>query len=360
MFAAFWDAKTARVLSTILVFLVVIAFLHVARSTLTLFLFAVLFAYFVDPVVSWFAKHLHGRINGIIATYALLGGVATALGFFFGPRIVEESKSLMASLPGFVDRMSTGEFIFRMSQRRGWSHDRAMQIQQFFMAHREQIINYAEGTAARLEAPLIHLWWLILIPILSVFFLKDARAMAFGVVQLGNDRKDKAMLYGIINDVNVMLGSYIRAQMTLAALTAVVLTLVLALLRVPYIFLFGPLAGVFEFIPVVGPAVACALIFGVAILAGYNHLLVLFLVLGSWRVIQDYVNAPRIMGKSLEISPLVEIFAVLAGGEIGGVIGALVSVPIVAILRIVWLRFSVMKNLSAPVTAVSPEAPVSG
>lgn len=360
MFSTFWDAKTARVLSTVLVFVVVLAFLHVARNTLTLFLFSVLFAYFVDPLVSLLARYLHGRTSGIIATYVLLCGLITGLGFLFGPHIVDESKSLMASIPAFVDRLSSGEFIFKMSQSRGISHERAVQIQHFFMRHREQIINYFEGIAASLQAPLTHIWWLVLIPILSLFFLKDARAMAFGVVRLGNDRKDKAILYGIIDDVNVMLGSYIRAQMILASLTAVVLTLVLGLLRVPYIFILGPLAGVFEFIPVVGPAIACALIFGLAILSGYKHLIILFLILGTWRVIQDYVNAPRIMGKSLEISPLVEIFAVLAGGEIGGVIGALVSVPVVAILRILWLRLSVMKDIEKPVTAVLPGSSSSG
>ena len=64
----------------------------------------------------------------------------------------------------------------------------------------------------------------------------------------------------------------------------------------------------------------------------------MIVLLGNWRLLQDYVNAPRIMGKSLEMEPLVQIFAVLAGGEIGGIVGALISVPVVAILRIVWRR----------------------
>ena len=137
-----------------------------------------------------------------------------------------------------------------------------------------------------------------------------------------------------------MLGSYIRAQLILALLTGVVLTGVLALMGLPDAFVLGPIAGLCEFIPVVGPAVASAIIFGFGILIGFPHLLLLFLFLGSWRIIQDYVSAPRIMGKSLEISPLAEIFGVLAGGEIGGVIGALVAVPILAILRILWRRLS--------------------
>jgi predicted PurR-regulated permease PerM len=133
-----------------------------------------------------------------------------------------------------------------------------------------------------------------------------------------------------------MLGSYIRAQLILAALTAIALTVVLGIMRVPYSFVLSPLAGVCEFVPVVGPAVACITIFGMAGIAGYTHLVWLFLVLGTWRVIQDYLNAPRIMGHSVRISPLVEIFCVLAGGDIGGVAGAMVAVPSLAILLIVW------------------------
>lgn len=360
MLTAVWDGKTARVLSTILVFIAVLAFLHYARNTLTLFLFSVLFAYFIDPLVSRLAKLLNGRVKAIIATYLLLGAVAAVLGVLLGPHIVDESKSLMTSVPAFVDRLSSGQFIFKVGQIHGWNYERAVAIQHFFLTHRDQIIAWVEGVMASLEEPLMHIWWIILIPILSVFFLKDARAMAFGLVRLGNDRKDKAVLYGIVSDVNVMLGSYIRAQMILAALTAVALSVVLGLMRTPYPFLLSPLAGVLEVIPVVGPAFASALIFGIALLAGYKHMVLLFLVLGGWRVIQDYVNAPRIMGKSVEISPLMEIFAVLAGGEIGGVIGALVSVPILATLRILWLRLSVMKNIEAPVTAVSPDSVPNG
>ena len=70
-------------------------------------------------------------------------------------------------------------------------------------------------------------------------------------------------------------------------------------------------------------------------------------------VVQYYVNAPRIMGKSLEISPLVQIFAVLAGGEIGGVVGALISVPAVATLRILWKRLTSEKGPDAPVAPIS-------
>lgn len=58
--------------------------------------------------------------------------------------------------------------------------------------------------------------------------------------------------------------------------------------------------------------------------------------LGVWRIVQDYVNAPRIMGRHTELHPLLALFAVLSGAEIGGVVGVYLSIPIIASLRIVW------------------------
>ena len=361
MFSTFWDAKTARVLFTLLTFVAFLAFLRGARDTLTLFLFAILFAYFVEPLVVFLQRPLRGRIKAIAATYLVLSGVACGLGFLLGPRVAEEGKALMTSLPALADHMTSGQFIFRVGRSQGWTQQRQMEIQQFFMSHRNTVLRYGEGWAGDLEAPLAHIWWLILIPILSLFFLKDGQSIAADMVGLATDQRKKAVLKGIVDDVNVMLGSYIRAQIILAVLTAIVLTIVLGATRVPFAFILGPLAGVFEFIPVVGPAIACALIFGLALLAGYGHLLFLFLFLGSWRIVQDYANAPRIMGKSLEISPLAEIFGVLAGGEIGGVVGALVSVPVLAVLRILWLRLSDPEGVEAPAsTAVRYPAPSDG
>lgn len=347
MLSSIWDARMARALSTILIFIVALAFLHGARDTLTLFLFAILFAYFVDPLVSFLTRRLHGRIRAIVVSYILMGVVLTGLGFLLGPRISAESRSLIQGMPALSDRIASGQFILRVSQRQGWSHQRALEIQRFFISHRSTILGYGEDIVSRLKEPLSHAWWLILIPILSVFFLKDAQVIARNLALLAEGRGQRKTLVGIIGDVNVMLGSYIRAQMILAALTGVVLTVVMSLMRVPLAVTLGPIAGLFEFVPVVGPAVACALIFGLALVAGYTHLLALFLMLGTWRVIQDYVNAPRIMGKSLEISPVVEIFAVLAGGEIGGVVGALVSVPVLALLRILWVRLRVKAKENA-------------
>ncbi len=354
MLQKIWDPRTARVLFTALIFALVLLFLRDAKDTLTLFLFAILFAYFVEPLVAKLQRPLRGRGKAIGVVYLVLIGVLVGLGFLVGPNLADETKQLAQSLPSLFNRLSSGELIANFGRDHGWQHARIQQIQGFLMKHRDDGVHFAQVIGGKLETPISHLWWLILIPILSLFFLKDGEEIAGNLVELGNDSEERATLTGIVADVNVMLGSYIRAQILLAGLTLIAYMLVLSLLRVPYAFILAPLAGICEFIPVVGPAIAAISIFGIAVLSGYSHLLLLFLFLGAWRLIQDYVNAPRIMGKSLEITPLVQIFGVLAGGEIGGVVGALISVPVIAILRILWRRLSSKASVNAPAVANLP------
>jgi predicted PurR-regulated permease PerM len=99
------------------------------------------------------------------------------------------------------------------------------------------------------------------------------------------------------------------------------------------------LGGLLEFIPVLGPLVASLAIVGVALLTGFPHWLALVVFLGLWRLIQDYVTSPRIMGHSMELHPLASIFGVMAGGEIAGILGIFLSIPVMASLRIVFRRW---------------------
>src|ERR1700685_643377 len=136
-----------------------------------------------------------------------------------------------------------------------------------------------------------------------------------------------------------MLAHFIRAQLTLAACSLLAYTAFMGLTRVPYALVLGTAGGSMEFIPVVGPLVAAVVILGVALLMSYHHWVMLLVFLAVWRVVQDYVVSPRIMGKSMELHPLAAIFGVLAGGEIAGVLGVYLSIPVMASLRIVWRRW---------------------
>jgi predicted PurR-regulated permease PerM len=161
-----------------------------------------------------------------------------------------------------------------------------------------------------------------------------------------------------LQDVHVMLAHFIRAQLILAALTGVVFSIVLTVMRVPYGYVMGVIAGFLEFIPVVGPMVAALLIIGVAIGTAYKHIIVLVVILAIWRGLQDYVNSPRIMGSQVELHPLAALFGILSGAEVAGVVGVYLSIPIMATLRIFWRKWRAYSNPSS-VDRVSTFTPVA-
>ncbi len=345
-------------LTTALIFLIVLGFLRAARETLVLFLFAILFAYFLAPLVGRLQGPLKGRGKAILAVYAGLILLLVGLGFVVGSPIADEARDLATVMPSLINRLASGQILAQFGQNHHWGIARIDQVQTFVSSHRGDLFAFGRAAAAKIAAPAQHIWWLILIPILSLFFLKEGEKMAGDLVNMGRGAEERTILQGLLQDVNVMLGSYIRAQIILASLTLVAYTTVLGLLKVPYAFVLGPIAGFLEFIPVVGPAIAAVSVFAIAVLAGYPHVLWLVIFLGIWRLTQDYVTSPKIMGASLEIDPLVQIFAVLAGGEIAGVVGALISVPVVASLRIISRRIR-NANQDTASTAQGFNQPVS-
>jgi predicted PurR-regulated permease PerM len=164
-------------------------------------------------------------------------------------------------------------------------------------------------------------------------------------------RKSQRLLRNVFEDLNEMVTHYVRTQLVLAGLALMVYTFVFWLMRLPYSFALSSIAGILEFIPVVGPAGAAVVVLGVSFLAGYNHLVIVIIFLGCWRIVQDYVISPQLMRSNLEIHPLAVIFAVLVGAELGGVVGVYLSIPIVASLRIfwrTWQRYSEMRQETQP------------
>jgi predicted PurR-regulated permease PerM len=124
MLGRFWDANAARVLFTALIFAAVLAFIWAARGTLTLFLFSILFAYFLEPLVGRLESPLRGRGRAIAAVYLIIGGVVAGLLIAFGPQMTEQARSLVKTLPSLGDEMGSGRSFHSLvkstdGQRRG-------------------------------------------------------------------------------------------------------------------------------------------------------------------------------------------------------------------------------------------------
>jgi predicted PurR-regulated permease PerM len=332
-----FDKKTAQALFTALIFGLVLLFLYFAWRALIAFLFAMLFAYLLEAPVTRLQKWLRGsRSLAIAAVYVIMIGILVLVISLLGPSIGTETQKLAQQTPEWANRISSGNIVQQIGERHGWSPNAVRTFTSYIYDHRDQIITGIQQLLVRAIRTLQNTWWLVLVPILAIFFLKDGAKFRDNIVNSVRDESDRALVATIVDKVSSMLGSYIRAQLLYSVLAMAVVTFVLWAMRVPYALALGPLEGILEFIPLVGPLIGVAVILSVGFLSGYQHLLWVFIFLMVWRVIQDYVTSPRIMSGTLELHPLAVLFGVLAGGEVAGVIGIFLSVPVLAALRIVW------------------------
>jgi predicted PurR-regulated permease PerM len=334
------DSRTARVLVTVLLFALGLGFLYVARATLMAFLFAIFFAYLMSPMVNRLEKLLRGRGRAIAVIYILLIALIVVFFFAVGPKVTREGARLGQSLPTLITQLSSGQIARQLGEQHGWSERSTEIAQEFLASHSDEITQLAQRAGLRVAEVAKQAWLLIVVPLLSVFFLKDGRAFSDFLLGTVQSRPQREFLENVLNDLNKMLAHFIRAQLTLAALTLIMYSGFLGVMRVPYALVLGTIGGVLEFIPVVGPLAGAVIIVGVALLMSYPHWLVLVIFLGIWRLLQDYVSSPRIMGESMELHPLAAIFGVMAGGEVAGILGIYLSIPVMASLRIVFRRWT--------------------
>ena len=333
------DARTARVLVTVLLFALGLGFLYVARATLIAFLFAIFFAYLMSPLVNRLETLLRGRVRAIAVIYSLLLVLVVVFFALVGPKVTREGAKMGQSLLSVLAQLKSGQLANQLGHEHGWNERYTVLAQSFLASHSEEIAQLAQRVGFRVADVAKEAWLFFVVPLLSIFFLKDGRSFSDFLLSTIQSRPQREFLENVLNDLNQMLAHFIRAQLTLAALTLVMYSAVLGIMRVPYALVLGTLGGLLEFIPVVGPLAAALVIMSVALVMSYQHWLILIIFLGIWRLLQDYVSSPRIMGESMELHPLAAIFGVMAGGEVAGILGIYLSIPVMASLRIVMRRW---------------------
>ena len=199
----------------------------------------------------------------------------------------------------------------------------------------DAILNGVTGLFSASVVYLIYLPWLILIPILAFFLLKDAdsfRRSALLMLPRGRWRWRGDEFF---QDINSTLAAYIRAQLTACLLIGVVCGIGFTLLGLPGGLVMGFIAGVLEFIPLAGPLVVAIMAAMLGMFhGGPFHAFLVLLFLGVLRVIHDYAVYPRLIGQGIHLHPLAVIFAILAGEKLAGVAGIFLAIPVVAILTV--------------------------
>ena len=128
-----------------------------------------------------------------------------------------------------------------------------------------------------------------------------------------------------------------RALVLLSAVAFTAYSIFFSVLGIHFAILLAALGAMLEFIPTLGPLTASAIILLVAAVTG-GHLLAIVIFIVAFRMFQDYVVSPHLMGQGVELHPLLVLFGVFAGAELAGVAGSFLSVPVLALARVLYRR----------------------
>jgi len=328
------DQKALRVTWTIFLFTFLLVVIYSIRETLLVFAGAIVFAYILSPIVSLIERFIPKRRTIALAlVYIVLLGTLVGLGFILLPRLAGQATSLFTRLPGMV--MSGGWATLPLPS---WADPVRGQIieavRNWASGLQKQAVPFIQEAGAQILSGVSNLVPMILVPILAFFFLKDARDIRSGLLNMTHG-SSRATLAAIFNDVHSMLQSYMKALVILAAASFLAWMIFLNILGEPYALLLAGIAGTLEFIPVIGPAAALVIILVVSSATGTGGLVWILVFWLLYRVFQDYVLNPFLMSSGVEIHPILVLFGVLAGDKLAGIPGMFFSVPIMAILKVV-------------------------
>jgi predicted PurR-regulated permease PerM len=345
------------------VVLIVVAFasgvwaLHRLASVVLVLIVAALFAYVIAPLVQLAERpfRIAGRARrlsrgaAIGLVLVLMAGSVSAGAALLVPSATKQVDEVIARAPAYTESILTWE--------RGWSRyyerlripiELRKRIDQSVLAADDTAIEYARGSLIALVGTLSYVPWLMLIPILAFFLLKDAASFRRTILK-ALPHHGQLRSHRLFEELNATLVAYIRAQLLACLLVGTLCGVGFAVLGIPYPVLLGGLAGILEFIPLVGPLLLATIAAIVAAL--HTPILALWAIgfLGLLRLIEDYVIYPRLIRRGIHLHPLAVIVAILIGAELDGVAGMFLAVPAAAIGSVAfrhWLEWRGTQSIS--------------
>jgi predicted PurR-regulated permease PerM len=327
------DTRIARNSWTVFLVSLLFVCLYLIRQTLFIFIVALLFAYLLWPLVHVLELRLPGRskLPSLAIVYLALLGVLVAVGVEVGSRIAFQAQALSSKVPELLSRLQQPVDV----TSQGLGVKIVSEIQQQLATHSRDLILPVSNAIVSLLSHAEILVVIVLVPILSFYFLKDGRALVASLLDQFSD-SSRQLVNDIADDLHLLLAQYMRAMVLLGLAASLAYATFFSIIGLPYGLLLGAIAFFFEFVPLVGPLTSAVIILLVAGLSGFGHLPWIILFLAAFRLFQDYVLSPLLVGTGSRLHPLLVIFGVLAGSQIAGIAGAFLSVPVLATLRIIY------------------------
>lgn len=333
------DRRAARYTYTAAIVLLLLYLLYLIRSTIFIFVLALLLAYLLTPLVNALYRLLpwnRTRTPAMALAYVIFLGLIGFLGFEIGNRVVQQAKDLEKTLPGMLAS-------WEKPAPAGTPAVNSLKNELVERARTEiaqrsgDLLSWLPAAGIKFVSIATNAIYIVIIPILAFFFLKDGTQIRQYVLELVPDGRRREMVDDVIADVHLLLARYMRALVVLSLAAFAAYSIFFTVTGLPFSILLAAVAAMLEFIPMVGPLMA-AIIILIVTAASSGPVLAVLIFIGVYRMIQDYVLSPHLMGQGVQLHPLLVLFGVFAGAELAGVAGTFLSVPVLALCRLFYVR----------------------
>ena len=297
------------------------------RDVIILIVVSAFLAIGLNPAVEWLQRH---RMKRGLAVMTVIGAVLLFFGGFVAaavPPVVRQATQLQDTIPHYVDRLRTND-TFRELDNRYHLKEKANQL----VAERS---GQAAGKALSVATGVLTMTFKVLtVLVLTLYFLSAYPGIKRGAYRLiPRSRRARAGL--IADEILSRVGGYVLGNLATSVVAGVCAAVFFAIAGIPYPVALAMLVAILDLIPLVGATIAAVVCTAVAFfvsvpvgLASLGYFLV-------YQQVENYVLVPRVMKRTVDISPLATVVAALIGGSLLGVLGALLAIPVAAAIQLI-------------------------
>ncbi|MCW2819940.1 MAG: family transporter [Marmoricola sp.] len=323
---------------------------------ITFVLLALFLALGLDPVVSLLLRR--GLRRGWAVLLVVLGllGVLTFIGWVVVPTFAAQVVTLADQAPAYLASVQHDPVVMRLDER----YHLLQQLQDHARSGitAGTVTSVLDGVLGAGKALLDGVVAAVTVLVLTMYLMVALPSVKAAVYKLvPHQRRTRVVFLG--EEISRRVGGYVLAQTTVAVINGLLTWTMLVVLGLPFPAVLAVLAGLLALVPIVGTLVGGVIITLVALTAGgwVTALIALGYYIG-YHVFEAYVLAPRIMHRAVDVPPVITIVAVLAGGALMGVLGALVAIPVAAGLSLIYDQVLVPRQ-QGPVDTPAP-GPTAG
>jgi predicted PurR-regulated permease PerM len=327
-----------RVVGILLATAIVLEVLWLARHVLTWIFIALFLALALNPAVDRLEARLKRRAVATGIVYVAALALVIGIGFLFIPTLVDQVNDFAGKVPSYLDDLTKGRGRLGFLQEKYHLVDKARKALEEGGA--SKLFGFS-GAALSLAAGVVNaVLATVTIAFLTLFMLLEGRKWIesfFSLLAPAPQRRWRAVGHDIYRTV----GGYVTGNLLISLIAGGLTTIVLLIVGVPYAVALGLIVAILDLIPLAGATIAAIIVGGVAFLHSIpaGIIVVVFFIL--YQQVENHILQPVVYGRTVQLSPLVVLIAVLIGAQLAGVLGALAAIPVAGSLQVIfvdWLR----------------------